>query len=649
MREQVEEAIAAVRPALVRIHVVEADYSQGREIKSESGGSGVIFTREGHVITNHHVAGNSKRLVCTLADKEEVEAELVGTDALSDIAVIKLRPQAPREFPFAEFGDSDKLAVGDTVLAMGSPLALSQSVTMGIVSNTEMVMPEMFWPFNTMTLDGEDVGSMVRWIGHDAPIYPGNSGGPLVSLDGKIVGINEIELGLSGAIPGALARDVANQIIKNGKVRRSWIGLQVQPLLKTSGLRDGVLVSGTFSGSPAEKAGLKPGDVILKFAGKDVRVRFGEQLPLFNQMLAALPIGEEVEIVLLRDGKEQTVKVKTEERQESKPKEREFTEWGICGSNISLLQAKEKMRPNQDGLLVCSVRPGGPADQAKPQIKQDDIIVEVAGKPIKNASDFAMITQEIVKDSGEPVPTLVGFDRDQEHYLTVVKVGVQKLEDPGLEVRKAWLPIASQVITRDLAEALGIGERTGVRVTRVYAGSTAEEAGLRVGDLIIALDDQEIPASQPEDIEVLPTMIRQYKVNSKATLTVLRDNKEQKIPVVLPASPKLAREMRKYKDVNFEFTVRDVTFIDRTRQNWEEQVSGAYVEAVSEGGWAALGRLAVGDLVQAVDGKPVRDMESLKNMMEEIAQKKPKTVVFHVRRGIHQLFVELQPSWPNQK
>jgi len=127
-----------------------------------------------------------------------IPADLVGTDPLSDIAIIKLRPGTPRTFPVARFGDAARLKVGDSVMALGSPLALSQSVTMGIVSNTEMIMPGLFWPFNRMTLDGEDVGSIVRWIGHDAAIFGGNSGGPLVNMSGEIVGVNEISMGSPG-------------------------------------------------------------------------------------------------------------------------------------------------------------------------------------------------------------------------------------------------------------------------------------------------------------------------------------------------------------------------------------------------------------------------------------------------------------------
>ena len=201
--QAMQAAIAAVKPALVKIHVVTADYSSGREVKEEAFGSGVIISPEGYVIANHHVAGDATYITCTLADKTEIDAHLVGTDALTDIAVLKLNPETARTFPTRPSAIPMTLQVGDRVFAMGSPLAFSQSVTMGVISNTELVMPETF--ADSFTLDGEDVASVVRWIGHDAQIYPGNSGGPLVNMRGEIVGINEVSFGLSGAIPGNLA------------------------------------------------------------------------------------------------------------------------------------------------------------------------------------------------------------------------------------------------------------------------------------------------------------------------------------------------------------------------------------------------------------------------------------------------------------
>jgi serine protease Do len=647
IRTAIELAVTKVRPALVRIHVVDVRYYGGREIKYEATGSGVIISEEGHVITNHHVAGKAKHIVCTLSSKEEIEAERVGTDPLTDICVLKLRSDGTRKFPFARFGDSSKLDVGDRVLAMGSPLALSQSVTLGIVSNTELVMPGTWGP-SEFEIEREPVGSIVVWIGHDAVIFPGNSGGPLVNLAGEIVGINEIRMGLSGAIPSNIARDVADALVDLGKVRRSWIGLELQPLLKASKRETGVLVSGAIENGPGAKAGFQPGDILVTFAGQDVTVRFGEQLPRFTQLVASIPVGEEVEAVVLRDGEEKLLTVVTDERQPAREDTHELKPWGAAIRDISLLDARELQRADTNGVIIDSVRPGGPCDEARPAIIQRDVIVEVNEKPVNSVAELRTITDRITEGQDEPVPATVSFERKTERYMTVVKVGIRKLEQSGLEVRKAWVPVATQVLTRELAEALGIPDRTGVRVTQVYAGTAAENAGLKVGDIIIELDGETIPASYPEDFQVFPTMVRQYKIGSEAELTVLRDNEERKLTIQLPSSPKLEREMEKYRDDLFDFTMRDVGFLDRAREKWDADVAGALVEEVIEGGWAALGELAVGDLVQQVDGEPVADVDAMKTIMEEIAGKKPEYVVFKVLRRIHTIYVEIEPDWDTE-
>jgi serine protease Do len=231
---------------------------------------------------------------------------------------------------------------------MGSPLALSQSITMGIVSNTELIIPS-FWR-EEMTLDGEDVGSMVRWIGHDAQIEHGNSGGPLVNLKGQVIGINEINIGLAGAIPSNVAKVVAAEIIKSGKVSRSWIGVNVQSMLKSSLLKKGVLVGGVIPGGPADTAGLKVGDIITKVADKDVSARFAEEMPIFNQTVAALPVGKESNMTVIRDGKEIVLKITPQERPEAEPRPREFKQWGMCVSNLSFVKARSMKRSSQDGV-----------------------------------------------------------------------------------------------------------------------------------------------------------------------------------------------------------------------------------------------------------------------------------------------------------
>ncbi|MES1227097.1 MAG: trypsin-like peptidase domain-containing protein, partial [Armatimonadota bacterium] len=176
---QTQTIAEKLRPSLVRIRVLEAQPVEGREVRRESFGSGAIISPDGYVVTNHHVAGKALYLKVTFSDKTEAEAKLVGTDPQSDIAVIKLAPRANGQpYVAAEWGDSSTLKVGQPILAMGCPYALSQSVTSGIISNTELVIPKEAG--EDVELDGVDVGSIVRWIGHDAAISPGNSGGPLV-------------------------------------------------------------------------------------------------------------------------------------------------------------------------------------------------------------------------------------------------------------------------------------------------------------------------------------------------------------------------------------------------------------------------------------------------------------------------------------
>ncbi len=645
LRNAIAHAVDTVKPALVRIHVVETYYSEGREMKFEASGSGVVITAEGHVITNHHVAGHAKQLKCTFANKEEVEAELVGTDPLTDIAVIKLCPETPRTFPVVAFSDSAQVKVGDHVLAMGSPLALSQSVTLGIVSNTEMIMPDWISRYGGLEQDGEDVGALVRWLGHDAEIFGGNSGGPLVNLQGDIIGINEIKMGLSGAIPGNLAKSVAHQLMTEGKVRRAWLGMEVQPRLKHADDIQGILVSGVLAGGPAALAGVESGDILLSINDQAVDVQFAEQLPDFNLLVSQLPIGKQVNLKLMRAGQEQNLQATVQEREPYQAKQYALKQWGLTVRDISYLMAKEMKRPNTEGVLVTSVRPGGPAGDAKPLIMEKDVIVEVGGKAVKSVSDLQSLTADLTQDATEPVPLLTSFERKTGAYVTVVKVGVKEQEDPGLEVKKAWLPVDTQVITRDIADLLGDKKLTGFRITQVYKGSTAEQAGLQVGDLILAVDGEKMTASAPEHYEELSAWIRQYRIGATAELTIQRAGAQKTVSVELVRAPKLAREMKKYRDTDFEFTVRNVTFFDRETEQWKKEQHGVLVEQVKPGGWAALGQLAISDLILAVDDAEVPDVTVMKTVMQGIAQNKPKAVTFKVLRGIHTFYVELEPKW----
>ena len=647
LRSQVDAAIARVRPALVRIRVVSAEFAEGREVKMQEVGSGAIITKDGYLITNHHVAGHAARMFCTLWNREEIEAELVGTDPLTDISIVKLKPDGPREFTAVSFGDSSRMRVGDYVLAMGSPMALSQSVTLGIISNTEMIMPRFFGPLARFRLDGEDVGTLVRWIGHDAAIYGGNSGGPLVNLRGDIIGINEISFGLGGAIPGNLAKSVAEQIMSRGKVQRSWLGIDVQPLFKHAKGEHGVLISGVLEDSPAAKAGLKAGDVLLRLGGPAIDVHYDEQMPDFMRLVSGLPIGKEVAAVVKRNGKEITLPLLPAERGEIYPKQQELKQWGLTARNLSFVLAREMKRSTLEGVLVTSVRPGGPAGEAKPSLDAKDVIVEVNGAPVKSVQDLIDFTRKLTDDKTDPVPALVTFARKASLYLAVVKVGIQELKDPGLEVTKAWLPVETHVISREIARQLGQPALKGCYITRVYADSTAEKAGLKAGDFILAVDGEKLTASGPEHEDELSTLIRQYDIGKSVELKILRDKAERKVSVELVRSPRLPREMKKYRNDDFEFTARDVSFFDAAEQQWSADQRGAFVEDVKSGSWAELASLYVDDLIVEVDGQPVENADALRRKMEQIAENKKSVVVMKVMRGIRTLYLELEPNWKN--
>jgi serine protease Do len=645
VRAAVDPAIARMRPSLVRIHVVSTEFREGREIKMQAVGSGAIISKDGYIITNHHVAGHGARMVCTLWNREEIDAELIGTDPLTDISIIKLMPEKPREFTPAVFGDSSALQVGDSILAMGSPMALSQSVTLGIISNVEMTMPKLFG--QQMRLDGEDVGALVRWVGHDAAIYGGNSGGPLVNLRGEIVGINEIRFGLSGAIPGNLAKGVAEQLIAHGKIQRSWLGVDVQPQFKHSEDEHGVVIGGVIADSPAGRAGLQAGDLLLRIGDTSTNVRYDEQMPDFMRLTTSLPLDKEIPATFMRAGKQMTVQLKPVERGELNPKQQELKQWGLTVRNLSFLTAKEMKRTNQLGALVTSVRPGGPAGEAKPALDTRDVLTEIDGAAVKDIEDLIALTKRLTQGKTEPVPVIATFERESQRFLTIVKVGIEEMRDPGLEVTKAWLPVETHVISRDIARHLGKPELKGFYITEVYPKTTAEKAGLMPGDFIIAVDDEKLTASGAEHEDELSTLIRQYDIGATVKLTVLRgkENKEIKVPVDLARSPKLKREMKKYRNDDFEFTAREVAFFDIAEEQWKPGQRGALIEEVKPGSWAELGSLYTDDLVVEIDGQPVNDVESLKKIMDRIAVDKKTFVVIKVLRGIHTAFLELEPTW----
>jgi serine protease Do len=369
-------------------------------------------------------------------------------------------------------------------------------------------------------------------------------------------------------------------------------------------------------------------------------------MPLFNQWEMRLPLGKPVEAVVVRNGQERALRVVPIERESVEARVHELPLVGIAASNLTGWSAKELKRSSRDGVHVRNVRPGGAAAEARPELEDNDVIVEFDGRPITSVASLEAHVERITRGKSSRVPVLVAFDRGRQRMLSVLEVGRPALEDPGLEARKAWIPVVVQVLTPPLARQLGLDDRSGVRVTRVLGGSAAA-AGLKVGDIITAVEGDPILATQPTDAELFATMIRQYKIGTTVKLTVARDGREQTVAIALEQSPRLAREMKKYEDANFEFRVRDVTPTERADHNWPADQPGVLVEAVREGGWAALGRLADGDLLMEIDHESTPDVEAVQQKMTKIGTVKPPTVVLKVRRGIRTLFVELQTGWPD--
>jgi serine protease Do len=643
---QVEAAVSAVYPALVRIHVVSEEGGGGRMQKGRASGSGTIISPDGYILTNHHVAGRATRITVRLADRQELRATLIGTDPLADLAVLKIDkkylrdPSAP--LPVAKFGDSSALEVGDPVLAMGSPAGLSQSVTQGIVANTEMIAPG-----GSMRLDGEAVGELVRWIGHDAVIFPGNSGGPLVNLQGEIVGVNEVGIGsLGGAIPSNLARKIADELIAKGHVERSWVGLLAQPLLKSHDAKAGILVGGVISDSPAAKAGLQAGDLVTRCNATEIPAsRSPEDIPVFNRILLESAIGKEIILAGSRAGQAMIWKVTSTEREPAEPREKELLSWGITARDLTELNARELLRDDNKAVLVQSLRPGGAAATSKPVIAPGDLILEVQGQPTPNLGELIRVSAELTKDKTEPVPVLVSYERAGRSFLTVVKIGAEPDPDkPGL-VKKAWIGIDTQVISSDLAEALGIPGAKGVRVTQVHPSSTAEKAGLKTGDLLLKLDGTVIPTSRPEDADVFSSLIRQYRISSEVALTVRRGKEDLVIRVKLDASPEGTSELATYECETLEFNARDLGQADRVSEKLPADFKGVLVTAVTPAGWAALGGLSAGDILLSIDGKSVDSVDSLKPILADLEKNLRSPFVLFVRRGIATCYIELEPTW----
>ena len=359
----------------------------GREELRDSGnGSGVIISDDGLVLTNNHVIEGADELEVQLTDGRTYSAEVLGADPATDIAVIKL--DAAGLTP-ATLGDSDDLQVGDWVLAMGSPFGLSNTVTAGIVSATGRQNLNI----------GRSTGQTVQYeefIQTDAAINPGNSGGPLVNLAGEVVGINTAifsrgggNIGLSFAVPTAIAERVMRTIVDNGRVARGWLGVSLEPVTPDDadfmGIADrpvrGVLVARVEPDSPADIAGIEPGDIILAADGRPAE----EVSRLINTIALSGP-ARAIELVTLRDGVARRVTATLAEREAFIRKMLGVVDITDIGAGVFSLADRNDADPDASGLFVYDIDPDGIAAQSG--LREQDIILEAAGRDLVDADDL---------------------------------------------------------------------------------------------------------------------------------------------------------------------------------------------------------------------------------------------------------------------
>ncbi len=370
-----------------------------RDYEARSLGSGVIISGDGYLLTNFHVVKDAEEIIIRLDDRRELVAELVGSDERSDIALLKIDAT---DLPVARLGKSADLEVGEWVLAIGSPFGFEHSATQGIVSAKGRALPNE---------------SYVPFIQTDVAINPGNSGGPLFNLEGEVVGINSQifsrtggYMGLSFAIPIEVAMDVAEQLKTKGHVSRGWLGVLIQDvtreLAESFGMKKpmGALVSRVLPDSPAERGGIKVGDVIVGFAGHDV-VSSAKLPPI----VGSTPIGKQADVDVIREGKPRTLRVTLDELPEEEAlqaattsrTEASSSRLGLTVADLSSVQRKQ-LELAEGGVIVESLEDGAGRHAG---IVKGDVVVMFNNVRVKDAEQFAALVDDA--PAGEMVPVLV--------------------------------------------------------------------------------------------------------------------------------------------------------------------------------------------------------------------------------------------------
>lgn len=385
----IQGAKAKVFPSVVFIKPIVESFKGGEKEAREVTGSGVLISADGELVTNFHVVDKAISIRCLLSDGRHRDAEVIGSDKDTDLALLRLKKDDESEtFPFAAFGDSSSLTEGDFVMAMGAPWGLNRSVSLGIVSCVRRYMPGN--------------SEYTLYIQTDASLNPGNSGGPMVDVEGLIVGINSMASRSGGdlgfAIPAETVKDITARIREHGKVERSWTGINVQPLRDFDqnmyfNADSGVIVAGTDPDSPGHKAGMKNGDRIVKIAGSDVTAVTDVDLPAVRRLMAYCEAGKPVSLEIVRAGQTLTLEVVPRTKGAVEGEEYDCPRWNMTVKAINQFDNPDLYFVREQGVFIFGLKYPGNAQTAG--LQRNDIITSIEGREITTLDDVKTAYDEI--------------------------------------------------------------------------------------------------------------------------------------------------------------------------------------------------------------------------------------------------------------